>query len=782
MPAQSLLGRARPLSSAPFVNTGVSPYACPDFSREQEDLRRPKIMASVTEPDASRMAALDALYGAGASSKVAAAKVLVVGAGGVGCELVKNLATSGFSNVTLVDLDTIDVSNLNRQFLFRKQHVGKAKAVTAAQAVEAMVPGFSATGIVANVKEARFSVKYFSEFSVVCNALDNLDARRHVNRMCLAAGTPLVESGSTGYNGQVTVIKKGTECYDCHPKPAPKSYAVCTIRSTPEKPVHCIVWAKHLWDLIFGADDESNVLRDLDGGGAGGDSTSAANSESAQAHADSNGISSDGDGHSVGNGNITNGASNAEGGPNGQPSEAAAVPNHKRKPAKRVRYKDREPVAGFSLRVRERVFRDDIEDQRSMTSLWKKRAAPTVHDFSKLDEANAHDAIDLDTLDLLEQRTWTLDESAAVFRAVLESFATNRQGEIGRVSFDKDDRDALAFVTAASNMRAAAYGVELQSPFSVKGIAGNIVHAIATTNAMVAGLVVLEALKVVTSEPSPGGAHPETEFGDPVTTFVRKEPTGSGPRRRRLALCTESLGTPNPGCYVCSKGMLRIVLDVSKISLRTLVDEVCMKRLGTTAPTINVRTGDYFNTLYECGTGLDDDEVDHYESNRVKTLKELRVEDGSMLDVDDLMQVFSCTLIVEHCAAKPESDEDTEPFVLHGEVPAAEQAPEKADETNAGIANPTGEVQIDDDDVVAMDDEAKQPTDVSPVEAPGVADDPQVISDDEEEESRAIEPDATTTGELPSKKRRLLEQGDNEPGDAGEPASKKGRVDEPEKD
>lgn len=80
---------------------------------------------------------------------------------------------------------------------------------------------------------------------MVFNALDNLEARRHVNKMCLAADTPLIESGTTGFNGQVQVIKKGkTACYDCTTKETPKSFPVCTIRSTPSQPIHCIVWGK----------------------------------------------------------------------------------------------------------------------------------------------------------------------------------------------------------------------------------------------------------------------------------------------------------------------------------------------------------------------------------------------------------------------------------------------------------------------------------------------------------------------------------------------------------
>lgn len=214
-------------------------------------------------------AGLDLAFGDGAGAAVARAKLLVVGAGGIGCELLKNLAATGFRGVALIDLDTIDVSNLNRQFLFRRRHVGAPKADTAAAQVEALVPGAAVAPRVGNIKDKAFDADYFRGFDVVLNALDNVEARRHVNRMCLGAGVPLVDSGSTGYNGHVAVIKGGaTECYDCTPKAAQKVYAVCTIRSTPDKPVHCVVWAKALFDLMFGPEDASNVLADLDGGGS----------------------------------------------------------------------------------------------------------------------------------------------------------------------------------------------------------------------------------------------------------------------------------------------------------------------------------------------------------------------------------------------------------------------------------------------------------------------------------------------------------------------------------
>lgn len=195
--------------------------------------------------------------------KVKKSNVLVVGAGGIGCEVLKNLVLSGFLSIEVIDLDTIDVSNLNRQFLFRTEHVGQPKAVVAAAAAKAFNPDVNIVAHYGNVKDDRFGIPYISKFDVVLNALDNIDARRHVNRLCLAADIPLLDSGTTGYLGQVMPVFKGrTACYECMPKPPQKVYPICTIRSTPDKPVHCIVWAKECFKLLFGNVTESMLYED----------------------------------------------------------------------------------------------------------------------------------------------------------------------------------------------------------------------------------------------------------------------------------------------------------------------------------------------------------------------------------------------------------------------------------------------------------------------------------------------------------------------------------------
>jgi ubiquitin-like 1-activating enzyme E1 B len=79
--------------------------------------------------------------------------VLLVGAGGIGCELLKNLVLTGFGEVCIIDLDTIDLSNLNRQFLFRQEHIKKPKALVAKEAAQKFNPNVKLIAYHANIKD-----------------------------------------------------------------------------------------------------------------------------------------------------------------------------------------------------------------------------------------------------------------------------------------------------------------------------------------------------------------------------------------------------------------------------------------------------------------------------------------------------------------------------------------------------------------------------------------------------------------------------------------------------
>ncbi|KAJ3079635.1 E1 ubiquitin-activating protein uba2 [Quaeritorhiza haematococci] len=528
------------------------------------------------------------------------AKVLLVGAGGIGCELLKNLVYSGFHSIEVVDLDTIDLSNLNRQFLFQKQHIKKSKAKVARESALKMNPTANITAHHASIFDPQFDLDWFGSFHIVLNALDNLPARRHVNMMCLAVNVPLVESGTAGYLGQVTVHQKvlhrfrsvrngsrktgrggeegedefqclgqrqmldgpttpgSTQCFDCEPKPTPKTFPVCTIRSTPSTPIHCIVWAKnYLFSKLFGKDEDEDDT-----------------------------VTQEGD----------------------EKENMKQIENLKKEAEALKRIRESAGSPEFVEKVFSKVYDEDIKRLRGMEDLWKTRKPPTplgykdVAGFRK--SAKTPEGLQRD------QTVWGLESNFAVFAASAEKLAQRSLEERKSdpeafLSFDKDDDDALDFVTAAANLRAYVFGIEKQSRFKTKEMAGNIIPAIATTNAIVAGLIVLQAFKILNNK-----------FLDCKNTYLT--PYGSGNNK---LLHPSNLPTPNDQCDVCRNTYIRLVVDTKRVTLGQLVEEVVKgKKNGLGIP------GEI--TVDEGGRLLCDFDFD---DNLEMTLAALNITDGKRL-------------------------------------------------------------------------------------------------------------------------------------------------------
>ncbi|KAL6464361.1 hypothetical protein MHYP_G00266780 [Metynnis hypsauchen] len=195
-------------------------------------------------------------------------KILVVGAGGLGCELLKDLALSGFRHIHVVDMDTIDVSNLNRQFLFRPQDVGRPKAEVAANFINRRVPGCR---VVPHFKKIQdLDEMFYRQFHIIVCGLDSVIARRWINGMLLSllvyedgvldtsSIIPLIDGGTEGFKGNARVILPGmTACIDCTLElyPPQINFPMCTIASMPRLPEHCIEYVRILqWpkDKPFG--------------------------------------------------------------------------------------------------------------------------------------------------------------------------------------------------------------------------------------------------------------------------------------------------------------------------------------------------------------------------------------------------------------------------------------------------------------------------------------------------------------------------------------------------
>lgn len=157
----------------------------------------------------------------------------------------------------------------------------------------------------------------------------------------------------------------------------------------------------------------------------------------------------------------------------------------------------------------DKVFKADVERLRSMEDMWKTRSPPQPLDYESLTSEAAEAFASKQVIIEDGQRVWSLQESLVVFNDSLDRLskrmlelnkAHGGTGPAPMIEFDKDDDDTLDFVAASANIRSTIFGIERKSRFDIKQMAGNIIPAIATTNAIIAGLCVLQAFKVLRGE------------------------------------------------------------------------------------------------------------------------------------------------------------------------------------------------------------------------------------------------------------------------------------------
>ncbi len=147
--------------------------------------------------------------------RLRAARVLVVGAGALGNEVIKNLCLLGIGRLVIVDMDRVEEHNLCRSVLFRAQHEGQPKAACAARAARELYPDVAARGLVGNVL-ADVGLGWFRHADVVVGALDNREARLFVNRACAEVARPWIDGGIDVLNGIVRgFAPPQTACYEC---------------------------------------------------------------------------------------------------------------------------------------------------------------------------------------------------------------------------------------------------------------------------------------------------------------------------------------------------------------------------------------------------------------------------------------------------------------------------------------------------------------------------------------------------------------------------------------
>lgn len=441
--------------------------------------------------------------------KLRNSKILLVGAGGIGSELLKDLILMEFGEIHIVDLDTIDLSNLNRQFLFRQRDIKKPKSTTAVNAVNY----FSNSKLYpyqGNIMDTnQFPLHWFDQFNIIFNALDNLVARRYVNKISQFLLLPLLESGTSGFDGYIQpIIPQKTECFDCTTKETPKTFPVCTIRSTPAQPIHCIVWAKNvLFSQLFSTLIEDNEKDE----------------------------------------NLSNWGTEDK-------QEIERIKQETNELHELQKIISLNDTSRIKI-ILEKLFIQDIEKLLLIDNLWKTRAKPKPLTKSLINES---EKIDHKTLKLNE--IWSLQEQISRFIFVTKTLI-NRYSIEKSIEFDKDDEDTLEFVVTAANIRSHIFGIQMKSVFDSKQMAGNIIPAIATTNAIIAGLSALTSLRVLNLLKSA----PTKSATELNMAFTTKASNISQDRY----LSNPNLVPSNDKCAACSK-VCRGVLNISKEKLNNL--------------------------------------------------------------------------------------------------------------------------------------------------------------------------------------------------------------------
>jgi ubiquitin-activating enzyme E1 len=414
--------------------------------------------------------------------KLKESKWFIVGSGAIGCEHLKNLAFMGVTNITITDPDMIEKSNLNRQFLFRPQHIGKSKSMTASEVISKMRPNMNITPLLEKVGSDNIEFTngiMTSDYTGVFNALDNIKARKFMDEQCFKFGLPLFESGTMGTKGSTqAVIPFVTETYSASTDmDTDKSFPMCTIKSFPNEIQHTIHWAMDYFEFFNRG--PSNMNRWLE------------------------------------NPNFLEELSPIE--------KTIAMEDIHNFSLKYMTHTNIEDCIrwAFDLFVENyytsicqllHTFKPDHEITPGVKfwSAGKRCPQPIIFDFTNpmhidMIEATAnllatcsgiHMTYDRSMIQSLVS-TFKVNEIKIVAQDSEKTFELGEPSKIKTkfvpIEFNKDLH--TIYITSVSNLRAINYNIPIISQFEAKGIAGRIIPAISTTTSIVSGLILLEMVK-----------------------------------------------------------------------------------------------------------------------------------------------------------------------------------------------------------------------------------------------------------------------------------------------
>lgn len=467
------------------------------------------------------------VFGTKMQEKIFALNGFLVGAGAIGCEMLKNWAMMGVAcgsgKVHVTDMDTIEKSNLSRQFLFRTTDIGAPKSTTAAKAAGVMNPTFRCNAYeqkVAPDTEHIFNDDFFESLNIVCTALDNVEARLYVDQRCLFYHIPMLESGTLGAKGNTqVVVPHKTEHYGARRDAPEKSVPVCTLKNFPSQIEHTIQWARDWYEGIFkqAADDSNTYMNST-----AEEFNTILNSQQAQKHEMLTRI------------------------------RDALIDERPKSLDDCVSYARFAFQDMFCNKIKQLLHSFPVDRLTQDGNLfWSgSKRPPQVVDFDANDElhlefikstanlrATAYgiattedDSFFLSSLSKISVPDFTPSDGVKIATTDEEaktqgnttktsSFATPDEldaecdaivaalpapGSVTpplSIDFDKDIDDHMRVVAAVANLRARNYKIPEADLHKARGIAGKIIPAIATTTGMVAGAISLELYKILLDKP-----------------------------------------------------------------------------------------------------------------------------------------------------------------------------------------------------------------------------------------------------------------------------------------
>ena len=379
--------------------------------------------------------------------KLSKINILVVGAGGIGCELLKFLVMSGFKNISIVDMDKIEISNLNRQFLFDRSCIGKYKSEMAILSIEKFRKDktLNLKSYIGNIKDKiQFNNKFFTQFDIILNALDNIDARYYINSICMKLNIPLIDSGTTGFKGSVVWhIKNLTQCYACSGKVKQKQIPICTIRLNPEKIEHCVAWSKALFERIFCNENNSD---------------------------NNNSLSNELDDYKF---------------------KKYSIGDYYKNIVFIMRFLFSEEISNLKNSY---DISKESEKKRNNNEHIKPIDIDNIVEYEFCDiEKSSKEFYDKFDNDINEIENENLDINSLI-SIFYESYKRlSLRNDIN--GFNKDDENIIDFIFASSNLRAINFSIKTTSKFKIKQIAGNIIPAISSTNNIISSMQINECIK-----------------------------------------------------------------------------------------------------------------------------------------------------------------------------------------------------------------------------------------------------------------------------------------------